>query len=69
MYVCICHAVTDRDIMKAVDKGATSLQDLSDELNVATCCGRCADCANNLLNLACNQSAAVELPLMMAATA
>ncbi len=69
MYICICNSVTDRDIMKAVDKGATSLQDLSDKLNVATCCGRCADCANSLLLQACNKPAAIELPVMMAATA
>jgi len=69
MYICICNAVTDRDIMKAVDKGASSLQDLSDELKVATCCGRCADCANNLLQQACNRPATIELPMMIAATA
>ncbi len=49
MYVCLCNSVTDRDIIKAADKGATTLQDLSNELNVATCCGRCASCAKNLL--------------------
>ncbi len=49
MYVCICHSVTDRDIIKAAEKGAASLQDLSDALNVATRCGRCASCAKNIL--------------------
>lgn len=49
MYVCICHSVTDRDIIKAAEKGAACLQDLSDTLNVATCCGRCANCAKNIL--------------------
>lgn len=45
MYVCVCNGVTDKQIIKAADGGATTLQDLSDELNVATCCGRCATCA------------------------
>jgi bacterioferritin-associated ferredoxin len=49
MYVCICHAVTDKDIIKAAENGACSLKDLSNELNVATCCGRCATCALGLL--------------------
>jgi len=49
MYVCVCHSVTDRDIIKAAENGASSLEDLSNELNVATCCGRCATCAKGLL--------------------
>ena len=49
MYVCICNAVTDKQIRKARDKGATTIEDLSRELKVATCCGRCADCAKNIL--------------------
>lgn len=71
MYVCICNSVTDRDILTAVDNGATSLEDLSDTLKVATCCGRCADCARNLLNKAHSHSVAVtlDLPVMFAGAA
>ena len=49
MYVCVCNAVTDRDIDSAVGRGVCSLEDLSDSLKVATCCGRCADCARRVL--------------------
>lgn len=52
MYVCICHAVTDRDIRRAAERGATHLRDLSRELKVATQCGRCARCARECLNAA-----------------
>lgn len=52
MYVCVCNAVTDKDIIKAAENGASSLEDLSDELAVATCCGRCATCAKGLLRQA-----------------
>jgi len=54
MYVCVCNAVTDKDIINAAKNGASSLEDLSDELNVATCCGRCATCAKGLLRQSCN---------------
>ena len=50
MYVCVCNAVTDRDIREAVDQGAHSLKALSKQLRVATCCGRCADCARQVLH-------------------
>jgi bacterioferritin-associated ferredoxin len=50
MYVCVCNAVTDREIRAAADQGARSLDDLSASLGVATCCRRCSDCARNVLN-------------------
>lgn len=49
MYVCVCNAVTDREIKGAVKLGARSLDDLSSLLGVATCCGKCADCARSVL--------------------
>ena len=49
MFVCVCNNVTDREIRAAVALGARTLGDLSDGLGVATCCGRCADCARSLL--------------------
>jgi bacterioferritin-associated ferredoxin len=30
MYVCICHAITEKDIQKAVNKGACSIAMLSE---------------------------------------
>lgn len=33
MYVCVCNGVTDKQIIKAADNGAMTLQDLSDELS------------------------------------
>ncbi len=50
MYVCICNSVTDREIREAAKNGANSLEALSHQLKVATCCGRCSDCALNLLD-------------------
>lgn len=41
MYVCICNAVTERQIRQAVELGAESLRDLADCLNVGTNCGKC----------------------------
>ena len=49
MYVCICNEVTDREIKQETSKGACSMKDLRNSLNVATSCGRCASCAKGLL--------------------
>ncbi|EGV32826.1 BFD domain protein (2Fe-2S)-binding domain protein [Thiorhodococcus drewsii AZ1] len=50
MYVCICNSVTDRQIREAVEKGHDTLGKLRSELGVSTCCGKCKECARNLLN-------------------
>ena len=55
MYVCICHGITDKDIRAAARQGACSLEALSQQLRVATCCGRCADCATEVLQDAIHQ--------------
>ena len=42
MYVCVCNAVTERQISASVALGANSFQSLKQQLGVATCCGKCA---------------------------
>jgi len=41
MYVCVCQAVTERQIHHAVRDGVVTFDQLRMELGVATCCGRC----------------------------
>lgn len=50
MYVCVCNKVTDKEIHQACDDGAKSMSCLEEKLKVATCCGRCKDCAQKLLH-------------------
>ena len=42
MYVCLCKAVTDKQIKIAIDEGARTVHDLHSELGVASQCGFCA---------------------------
>lgn len=49
MYICICSAVTERQVHKAVEAGATTMQDLRQTLNIAMDCGRCTPCAKKCL--------------------
>lgn len=41
MFVCICNAVRESQIKKAIGQGHDSLEALQAELDVATCCGGC----------------------------
>ncbi len=49
MYVCICNAITDREIRRAVDLGAASLPEVQCRLPVANCCGHCEDSAREVV--------------------
>ncbi|HUN26189.1 MAG TPA: (2Fe-2S)-binding protein [Steroidobacteraceae bacterium] len=49
MYVCICNAVTDREIREAVEGGARSLSEVQCRLPVASCCGGCEETARDLV--------------------
>lgn len=55
MYVCVCNAVTERQVHQAVKNGAKSIKHLKEQLNVGTECGRCVSCAK-----ACMKEAQVE---------
>ncbi len=43
MIVCLCNAVSDKDIRQAVREGVASLQQLTDTLKVGQCCGLCCE--------------------------
>lgn len=49
MYVCVCNAVTDKQIHQACEEGACSMRLLRQKLGVAGCCGRCAPAAYEVL--------------------
>jgi len=49
MYICICNAITEREVRGAVTLGCNSLGDLKRDLGVATCCGKCEPEARRLL--------------------
>lgn len=61
MIICICHRVSDHDIRRAVHSGCDSFDDLQDHLRVATACGACTGCAQQVFGeqaLPCHRGAA-----------
>lgn len=49
MIVCVCRRVTERDIERAAHQGCGSLEDLQIDLGLGLSCGRCAECAREVL--------------------
>lgn len=41
MYVCVCNAVNERQLLQAVAAGNTSIPALRACLGFGTCCGKC----------------------------
>jgi len=52
MYVCVCNAVTERQVKEAIDAGATTVKALSRQLGVGSQCGACVSCAKECLQKA-----------------
>lgn len=49
MYICICRAVTDKDIRAALEEGACTMRELRQRLGVCSDCGKCGPHARKLL--------------------
>jgi bacterioferritin-associated ferredoxin len=63
MIICVCKAVSERHIKSAVKNGASSLRDLTRDLGVGTCCGKCVPDARAALSASLDgrgQAAALE---------
>ena len=53
MYVCLCKAVTDRQIKESVNGGAcSSFAEVRKQLGVATQCGKCCQMAKSIVETA-----------------
>ena len=50
MYICLCQAVTDRDIKASIEAGAVSLSEVQATLPVGMNCGTCRNSAQALID-------------------
>ena len=69
MYVCVCRAVSDSAIRKAVDDGVHTFRDLSFATGCGTQCGSCVKLARDVMDeaLANQGSPASEIGLQVVA--
>ncbi len=49
MYVCVCKAISDQDIRRAVASGARTFDAVQAVTGCTTCCGCCEDEARGLV--------------------
>jgi len=49
MYICLCNAITERQVRECARSGACSVDELASKLGVGSGCGRCLECATDLL--------------------
>jgi len=49
VYICLCNAVTEGAVRECAKNGACSLEHLAAELGVGAGCGRCRECAVDVL--------------------
>jgi bacterioferritin-associated ferredoxin len=49
LYICICNAITEKAVRECAQQGACSVDQLATELGVGSGCGRCRDCASEVL--------------------
>lgn len=49
MYVCVCNAVTEQQILQAITDGAETIAQLREELKVTGCCGMCIETVRECL--------------------
>jgi bacterioferritin-associated ferredoxin len=49
MYVCICHRISDSQIRAAVERGASTIEDVRRELKLGAGCGVCVEFAERLI--------------------
>ena len=49
MYICLCNAITEGQIVEAAEGGARSAEDLVHGLGIGLGCGSCTACAKAVL--------------------
>ena len=49
MFICVCNAITDREIRECAELGAVDVASLKDTLGLSANCGKCACAAAEIL--------------------
>jgi len=64
MYICICKAVTDREIRSAVVDGAVTIRALRKQLGCTGQCGKCTQQVREIRNEVLVEQCGAQLPAL-----
>jgi bacterioferritin-associated ferredoxin len=62
MYVCCCRAVTDREVARVIDEGATTVDDVTLACGAGGDCGACRGMIDDMIEDRADMTAAVVAP-------
>lgn len=51
MIICVCRAVSDRTVNRAIAEGASTVEDLGERCGAGTSCGMCVDTLASMLRV------------------
>ncbi|MBN9108115.1 MAG: (2Fe-2S)-binding protein [Pseudonocardia sp.] len=63
MYVCICAAVSDTELLEYIDDGARTVEEIGEACGAGTNCGGCVDTIDVFLAAAVCPSELSQLPM------
>ncbi|MFU8878204.1 MAG: bacterioferritin-associated ferredoxin [Wenzhouxiangellaceae bacterium] len=66
MFICVCNAVSDREIRDLARRGVESYAELQRLTGCGNCCGQCAEEAEDLLVDAIRSNLPVSIPMARA---
>jgi bacterioferritin-associated ferredoxin len=66
MLVCVCKAVSDRDVARAIADGAASVEEIARCTGAGTECGSCRETLACSLAGACHSAARADRPTLVA---
>lgn len=49
MYICVCRAITERQILSAIDDGSRTMRELRRQFDLCSACGKCGPCVRDVL--------------------
>ena len=62
MIVCVCHNISEKKIRREVAAGAHTYAELREQLQIGTCCGKCASCARQVFRESLAEQAHTQPP-------
>lgn len=65
MYICVCKAVTDQQIVSKIENGICTFREITHCLGVGKGCGKCSNEVKKILNQYVSENYNYQLPVLI----